>query len=137
MSAQMQNIATASEVSYMRESLSAKVAVGGKKKHSLPANFLKFKVSLEHNPFSSNEAHYFDALRYRVMASATDIHRAGLSTCVVTQCWPYFGCPRVSGLFQSSPNPSPIQAGSPLGSATGSLATTRITGIDQMISIGS
>lgn len=44
----------------MTVSLPVEVAVG-KQKLGLPANFLK--VSVEHNPFSSNEAPYFDALR--------------------------------------------------------------------------
>lgn len=66
---------------------------------------------------------------FQLMPSATDTHRAGLTACVVTQCWPHFDCPIISGLSQclSSPNLSPIQAGSPMGPATGSSAATRVT----------
>lgn len=56
MSAQMQNGATANEVSYTRETLSVEVAVGETK--FLLANFLK--ISVEHKPFSSDEAPYFE-----------------------------------------------------------------------------
>lgn len=60
-----------------RNSLSEEV-LWEKQKRGLPANF--FTVAVEHHPFSSNEALYFDALGYRVMASATEIQRAGLTT---------------------------------------------------------
>lgn len=66
---------------------------------------------------------------FQVMPFATDTHRAGLTACVVTLCWPHFDCPVISGLSQclSSPNLSPTQAGSPMGPATGSSAATRVT----------
>lgn len=66
----------------------------------------------------------------QVMSSATHTHRAGLTACVVTQWRPHCDCPIMSGRSQrlSSPNLPPIQAGSSVGPATGSLAATRITG---------